>query len=919
MLCAGTSSLFAQSNSISGSVYSQEERGDKEPLGGVNILLLTAEDSSRVGGTASANNGAFSFDRVEPGRYLIVSTFLGFTPNRQEVTIEDEPVRDLEIVMIPSSLQLQEFQVSARRARVDVRGDTTAFHAGGYRGARDANVQDLVTRMPGFIIEDGRLQAQGEEVARILLDGEEFFGDDAALALQNLPSEIVDQIEVFDRESDQARFTGFRDGNTSRTINIVTRDGMNRGQFGRANSGYGSQTRYMAGGNYNYFRGSQRFSLIGMTNNINQQNFSSEDLLGISQASGSGGGRGRGGGQATRNFRTGGQSGISSVHSGGMNYNDRWGDSWRVNASYFFNMSDNENDQDRERLYLTGFSADQQYDERSRSLSDNYNHRFDARMEYTIDDRRSLILTPSMSFQRNSSFQTVDGFTVDQNRQLLNEIARTNSSDQIGYNINNTALYRHRFETRGRTFSANLRTNFSDRSGERFQLDDSRYFEETQNRIINDQQTETLAGGYTLSGNFSYTEPLTESTQLLVSYQPSVENNRSEQDVFRFDELTGSYTMIDTTLTNRYDNRVYTNNLRGSYRYSRESWNANVSLSWQHTALRGEQTFPMVTDIGQTWQNILPGANVQYRFTRTTNMRFTYNSSTRTPSVRQLQDVIDNSDPLRLSTGNPDLRQQYDHRFTLRFRHANPEVGSSTSSFIAFTLTDNYIGNRTLVAENDTPIDGDIILRRGARLVSPDNIGRSWNLFSNLNRSLPVDLISSNMSLSAGVGYSRRPSFIDNQRNMTDNIRLNSGINVSSNISDRVDFRVSYNANYNIVENSIRPELDNNYYAGRATGAFRIMPFGGLELGSDFNVRHYAGLGDDFNQTSLFWNGSIAYKFLEDEVAEFRMTLFDILGQNNNINRTIQEDYIEDYRNNVLSRYVLFSFSYRFRSFGGRG
>ncbi|MCC5908262.1 MAG: TonB-dependent receptor [Balneolaceae bacterium] len=915
LLMIAAENLFAQKYSVSGTVYSVEEES-RETLQGANVMIFELPDSISIGGTSTTENGEFRIINIPSGDYYLRISFLGFSDISKIVQIESENVSGLEFELAPSDYLLEDLEVVARRPRVEVRGDTTAFHAGGYQTNRDASVQDLVTRMPGFMIEDGNIVAQGEEVMSVLVDGEEFFGEDAALTLRNLPAEIVEQIEVYDRESDQAQFTGFRDGDTRRTINIVTKDGMNNGQFGRANSGYGSQTRYMAGGNYNYFNGSQRLSFVGMSNNVNQQNFSSEDLLGISEAAGSGGG-GRGGNRTERNFRVGNQSGISAVNSAGVNYNDRWNDSWRVNASYFFNMADNTHDLNRERLYLSGFSADQRYDEVARNTSDNYNHRFDMRMEHTIDDRRSFIFAPRISAQSNSSFRTVDGFTLDHNRLLMNEILRENSSDQTAYNVSGFMLYRHRFETRGRTFSANLRTNLSDRSGERFQFDESTHYDETDQVLINNQRTDIVTGGYRLTGNLSFTEPITERTQVMLSYQPSLNRDESLQDVFRFDEATASYSLIDTTLTNRYQNHILSNRVRGSYRFRGERYNANISLSWQHTAMDGEQTFPQLADIDQTWQNFLPDATFQYRFGRRSNIRLNYRTDTRTPSVRQLQDVIDNSNPLRMSTGNPELNQQFSHNLSLRLRHTNPEKGSSMSVFISFNYMEDYIGNRTYVAQSDTRLGEGIVLARGGRLVSPDNIGSATNFRTHLNRSMPVDLLSSNLSLSAGINFSQRPSFIDEERNITDNTRLSSGLNLSSNISERVDFRVSYNANYNIVENSIRPELNNNYYAGRASGVFNLMPWRGLVVASDINLRHYEGLGDDYNQSNIYWNGSLGYKFLENESAEFRITLFDILAQNDSISRSISEDYIEDYRSNVLTRYFIMTLSYNFRSFAG--
>lgn len=913
----------AQSFSLSGEVYSIEGQAEA-PLTGVNVRLLALPDSTMAGGATTGEEGTFTIRNIAPGEYLLSVSYIGFETMEKPVEVSGSNIEGLAFRLQTIALELGEFQVTARRPRVDVRGDTTAFHADGYRTNPDASAEDLVRRMPGFTIENGRVQAQGEEVRRVLVDGEEFFGDDAAITLRNLPAEMIEQIEVFNRMSDQGRFMGFDDGEGERTVNIVTRSGMSNGQFGRANSGLGSETRYTAGGNYNYFEGQQRISILGLSNNINQQNFSSEDLLGVSQGSGGGrgGGRGRGGrggGGNARDFMVGGQNGISSVHSSGINYIDRWSDSWSINSSYFFNMSDNINDQNRERRYLTGFSADQVYGEDAYDTSDNFNHRFNMRLEHTFDERRSLIITPRMSFQQNNNTSLLEGLTMDDEIRLLNQINSENRSGTRGYDISNSILYRHRFETDRRTFSANFRTDFNDRTGDRFQYDESLYFGEIENSIVNNQQTEVFTGGYTVSADFSFTEPVGNSGQLMFSYQPSVNRNNSVQDAFLFNEESGRYDIPDQALSNRYDNTVTTHRTRGSYRLRGERYNAEVNLSWQHTGLDGEQVFPEMVKTSQNWQNLLPGASFQYRFDNTSNLRFNYNTGTRTPSARQLQNVVDNSNPLRMSTGNAALSQQYDHRFTLRYRAADGERGSSTMAFISMGYTRDYIGNRTFIARSDTLLQDGIVLGRGARLITPDNIGDSWDARSYIFRSIPVDRIRSNLNLNGGISYSRTPSFIDQSRNLTDNIGLNAGTTVSSNISEHVDFHFSYRANYNIVENSTNPEADNNYYIGRAGGSFNLMPWRGFVFASDLNIQHYAGLGDDFSQNNYFWNGSVGYKFLENRAAEIRLTVFDILAQNNNISRSISEDYIEDYRSNVLSRYMLMTFTYNFRSFSGRG
>jgi len=907
--------LHAQSRTVSGTI-STDDNGTETPLAGTNIRLLSLPDSTMAGGATTDRDGLFEIGNVVPGRYLLQITYLGYEPVNRPLNLEEANAENLSIRLEPSALRLSELQIVSRRPRVEVEGDTTRFHASGYQTNPDASAEDLVRRMPGFMLQDGRLQAQGEDVERVLVDGEEFFGEDAALTLRNLPAEMIDQIELFDRRSEQSRFTGFDDGSGQRTLNVVTREGLNRGQFGRIGSGYGTDTRYSATGTYNYFAGPQRVTLLGMSNNVNQLNFSQQDLEGVSQ--GQGGGRGRGGGN-TGDFRIGGQSGVSSVYSAGVNYNDRWSDNWRVNSSYFFNLVDNVTDQQLNRQYLTGFSQDQLYDQMTHRESDNYNHRFNMRLEHNLDERRSFIFTPRLQAQRSNSSRLQEAMTFDEGKRPLNEVTSINRTDDLGFDFTGNLLYRHRFETRGRTFSANLSSSVNDETGERFQFDESLYFGNDPNRILTDRQVELFTGGQRYSADFSWTEPAGERGQVMLSYQPSWSLNHSVQDAFRFEEETGSYSRPDTSLSNRYENKVWSQRGRTGYRISGERSNIDLNLSLQHTRLKGEQVFPYRFDTSESWFHLLPGASFRHRLEGGASIQLSYNTSTRIPSARQLQNVIDDSDPLRLTTGNADLDPQLDHRLSMRYRAAGAETGRSTLLFVSMGYSQNHIGSTTFIAQSDTLLQEGIVLGRGGRLIAQDNLGDSWSLRTFVNRSVPFDLISSNISLFTGVSYSRIPSEIDQSRNYGKNIGLNGGFNLSSNISPEVDFRLSYRASYNVVQNSIRPELDNNYYTGRAFVNLNLLPWNGLILAGNLNYQHYEGLGDDFNRSTVFLNAALGYKFLENRAAEIRFSVYDLLAQNDNVNRTLSDDYIQDMRSNVLSRYALITFSYNFRSFPGRG
>ncbi|MEX2403227.1 MAG: carboxypeptidase-like regulatory domain-containing protein [Balneolales bacterium] len=271
--------VLAQEVSVSGTVT--EEQND-EVLIGANVAIYTESDTSLVGGASTDSDGIFLLTNITPEDYILTVTYLGYNSISRSITIGEGNITDLGISMEPGNQVLADITVTAQLPPVEVRGDTTQFNSGAFRLNEDASAEDLILRMPGFIIEDGEVRAQGEEVQRVLVDGEEFFGDDARIALRNLPAEIIDKIEVYDRQSDQASFTGFDDDDAEKTVNIVTKPGMNTGRFGRGEAGLGTDTRYMSGGNMNYFRGNRRVSLIGLSNNINQLNFSTEDMQDVS-------------------------------------------------------------------------------------------------------------------------------------------------------------------------------------------------------------------------------------------------------------------------------------------------------------------------------------------------------------------------------------------------------------------------------------------------------------------------------------------------------------------------------------------------------------------------------------------------------------------------------------------------------------
>ncbi|MCB0638136.1 MAG: carboxypeptidase-like regulatory domain-containing protein, partial [Lewinella sp.] len=326
--------LWGQSFLVYGQVIDAAE-GSSLPGAYVRLFQGEAEVFAEVTDEA----GSFAIRNVRAGDYRAEVTYLGYMRWEQTIQVADHSVNLGQIGMEVDAVQLEQVQVVEHAAGSVQRGDTTEINAGAYQVLPDATAEDLLRKLPTVTTTNGQVEAQGERVTRVLVDGREFFGNDPTAAIRNLPAEVIEKIQIFDQQSDQAEFTGFDDGNTTKTINIVTRSDARAGQFGKLYAGYGTEDRYQAGGNINFFNGTQRISLIGMANNINQQNFSSEDLLGVVGSGGSRRGRGGRGG-STGDFLVPTQGGISATQALGINFNDKWGENLEISASYFFNRSE---------------------------------------------------------------------------------------------------------------------------------------------------------------------------------------------------------------------------------------------------------------------------------------------------------------------------------------------------------------------------------------------------------------------------------------------------------------------------------------------------------------------------------------------------------------------------------------------------
>jgi hypothetical protein len=920
-----TFKLDAQS--ISGKVSSP--KGTAVP--GVYIELQNVTDSSVAAWGKTDSTGRYRLEKMKAGNYMMVFNQDDFEQKTYKIVLADSQDLTLDAVFDREvSLRLN-VGVIGKKDAVLQKNDTVEYSSSNYKVNKDATTENLITKMPGITSENGTIKAQGEEIKKVTVDGQDFFGDDAAAALKNLPAEVVDKIQVFDRQSDQSRFSGFDDGNSQKTLNIVTKAGRNNGQFGKVYGGYGTNDRWTAGGNINVFKGKQRFSFIGLSNNINQQNFSSQDILGLTGSTGQGGGQGgpgrggpgggRGGpmgGGGSNNFLVGQQNGINTTNSFGFNYSTFGGTKLKLTASYFYNNSINNTASFLNRTYFLSGGANQLYSQGDTGKAKNFNHRLNARLEYMFDSSNSLIYTPSISFQKNNNNSTFLGMTNSQEFESLNRSFSKTSAENNGYNINNSLLFRHRFKKPGNTVSLNINSTISRSTGNTLLTSSNIYYEPVFTSDNFRQNTDNTSNSFTLSPSLSYTMALGKKSSFELNYNPSLNKSKSYKYTTRFDSTSNEYSIVDSLLSNTFDNVNTTQKAGVTYRYKFNKLSFNIGVNAQHVVLSREQTFPQESFNSRPFDNILPNAMATYQYSKTKNLRLNYRTNTNLPSISQLQNVVNNSNPLILSTGNTELRQEFSHNIFGRYSATNVEKGRNFFVFANVSATNNYIGNNNILAARDTTISNginEVELRQGSQINLPVNLNGYRNFRAFMTYGIPVKKLKTVVNMNLGQSLLRSPALINGRTNYSNTSNTNAGIVLASNINEQIDFNVNYSANYNVVTNSIQSSSNNSYIIHYLNGKFNWLPTKHIVLNTEISNSTYTGLAASFNQSIWLWNAGVGYKFMKDQRAELRLSVFDLLKQNRSIARTVTENYIEDKTTQILTRFYMLTFTYNVRNF----
>ena len=940
-------------------------------IGAVVELYPTAKPDNKRYYTSNVD-GSVNLPSLEYGEYTILATSLGYADLTKTFTVKSANLNLGKISMKESTTRIDTVVKEVKSLRASQNGDTLSYNAGAFKVSSDSDVEGLLKKMPGINITDGSVEAQGETVQKAFVDGKEFFGEDVNTAIKSLPAEAVERVEVFNKLSDQAEFSGMDDGEGYKAINIVTKTNMRQGQFGKMYGGYGYQPetdditshhKYTVGGNVNFFHGDSRLSVLALFNNINQQNFSFEDILGVSGGGGGGGGR-RGFGQ----YMVRPQSGVAAVNSIGLNYSDVWGrkDQVKFQGSYFFNNTGSKNLSVSDTWYEDPSPVDTLHTE-GYSTTRNNNHRFNARVDWKISRNQSLMSRTSFSFQGYNPYSTTEGYQYGQSGLLYQYDQSTRNSR--GIRASEFLQYRVKIAKPGRTLTVDASINYRDNNSRRQLVSNEssgiapydsswigNYFGEDSN--WHDMQSNPLLYSpvyqiitsptreYNLRGNVTYNEPLSQNSSLSFQYRLSYEDELKDQEAFYYDSDAFDPTSqkINQQMTSKYESGYWTHRVGPGFRYSQNRNTVVANVYYQRSQLNGNIVGGQSDKINRTFDNFLYFAMLNYAFNPENTIRMFFRSSTNAPSVTQLQSIFDVSTPQYLSIGNADLNPSFSHNINFHYIHSNIEKGRTFMWMFSMQNQQDYISQSTLYCPTGFELSrfGDIAVPTNSkgenytpqRITSYENMDGYWSLRTHISYGLPVSWLKSNLNLSAGVRYNIVPSaiystegdIVDNilNHNYTVNLAKNIGYDASvmlgSNISENIDFTISWRGTYNQAWNTAsKAGVKNDYFNHTASASLKWVFWKGFTFTAACSYNQYIGITQDYNEQYLLCNLYLGKKVFKNRRGEIQIGVNDVANQNTAFSRTTGSGYTKNMTNSVIGRYYSIQFVYNLRHFGKRG
>ena len=887
----------------------------KKTLTSATVSLANAKDSSLINFTRANEDGFFQFKNIVPGKYLLSVSYIGYQPLWLGLKMGTTNKLSLGNIYLTDASQISSVTVTARRPPVVINGDSIEFNSENFKTVPNAVVEDMLKKMPGIEIDKaGAITVNGKSVTKVYVNGKEFFTGDPKMATRNLPADAVDKIQVYDRKSDQAMFTGIDDGNEETAINIKTKKDRKQSTFGKIGSAFGTPGRFDGQGNVNRINNDEQYSFIGTANNVNKQNFNNGDIANFSGGGGGRGGGGRGGGGVTLNFSGGdggtdaNARGVAETYSLGGNYSNVLND-----KKMDFNTNANVSDVSR---YNTSNSFTQNlipgnnFNRTSNSISNTRNQQ--QRLNLTIDNKVSETFsyryTPSFSKQHNTSSSESSTYTTLPDGTPTNATATKSSSVSDATNISNTLLLRKKFQKKGRTISSTLTQGFNESIANGDQFTDQIFYTLgviTKDSIL-DQQNKRKGITESYSANVVYTEPITKKSLLEFNAYLNQNNSSSSRRVFDKNNANTQYDLLNTRLTNEF-NSEYTYAGGGmNYRLNQKKYNFSTGFSMQNAMLNGVNTSTN-TKIKQEFKDILPAAVFQYNFSQTQNLNFTYRTSTNQPTLTQLQPVLDQSNINNQTIGNPNLQRTYNHNLNLRFFSTKILAQRNFFALLNAQFADNSIVNY------------DSILPTRQTLSKPVNVNGIYRVNATMNYGFGVKKLYSRINFGLNAGYNNNVNYANGVLNTIIIKSFSPNITYSFSLDEVIDINLVARHNYNNTNNAINKALNTNFIT-RVYNAdiINYLPFN-IVVNQTLNYTINEGRAPGFNTAVPIWNASISKFFLKNKRAELKISAFDILNKNIGVSRNVSQNQIVDQSYNVINQYFLIGFTYSLQKSGLAG
>lgn len=931
--------VSAQNRSITGLLT---DRDTKEAMPQVTVQMLNS-DSTYVTGATSDDNGKFTLKAHSDGKYILKFTSVGYIVSFKNVEVKDGQDVDLgEITLGAEATMLKGATVTGHAARVVVNEDTLVYNASAYRTPEGSAIEELIKRLPGAKIDDdGKVTINGQEVKKIKVDGKEFMTGDTETALKNLPTSIVEKVKAYNEKSDLAKVTGIDDGNEETVLDFGLKRGMNKGIFSNVDLSYGTEDRYAEKLMGAYFNNKFRVMLMGNLNNVNDKGFPG------------GGGRG--------NFGR-GRNGLTTSKMVGANFNYDDGNKLKLDGNVRWNHTNNNarTKSSSENFVSTVGSFSNSLNQ-SYSRGDRWNAQM--RLEWKPDTMTNIMFRPSFSYSANDSRSinrsasynadpydyVTDPLSEESIAALDKEdvMVNSNNGSSIGYSeskqVSGSLQYNRRLGNKGRNFTLRAEGRYSEGNSNNLSLTNVHLYQ-----ILNaagaDSTYQTNRYRVTPTRNYNYTlqatysEPLWKATFLQLSYKFNYSFSKSDQNTYDFSNLGedffsgltpvyrgwGSYlarldnpfeTYFDKSLSRYSEYKNYTHEIEVMFRMIREKYNFNVGVLFQPQRSNYIQDYQGVyKDTVRTVMNITPTLDFRYRFSKMSNLRINYRGYTSQPSISDLLDITDDSDPLNITMGNPGLKPSFTNNLRVFYNNFIQSHTQAIAAHLNFSTTRNSISSKVTYDE-----------QTGGRITRPENINGNWNLSSAFMYNVAIDSTGYwNVSTTTDFNYNNYVSYLsldrnsDSQKNLTRSMTLGERL-AGSYRNDWLELELDGSLQYNHVRNKLQAQsnLDTWQFAYGAT-LYVTCPWG-TNLSTDLHQNSRRGYNDkSLNTNELVWNAQISQSFLKGKPLSVMIQFYDILHNQSNFSRTINAMQRSDVEYNAINSYAMLHVVYRFNLFGNK-